>query len=70
MKPNRIQSHQCDKCGRTFVDGSHGDGIPNGVGFMLDDGRLINLCANCIIKLGKLKEEGKKKFFEDLGIET
>lgn len=65
---------KCDKCKNTFAAGNKADGTPNGVGFQLQDGRVINLCADCISKLGRLKEtddeDGFKAFFNELGIET
>ena len=70
MKPKRIQSHKCDNCDSVFIDDNRADGIPNGVSVEYDDGRVITLCANCIIKLGKLSEEEKKNFFERIGIQS
>lgn len=65
---------KCDKCKSNFLIGNRADGTPNGIGFQLLDGRIINLCANCIDEIGRLKETGEekkiKKFFEDMGVET
>lgn len=65
---------KCDKCKSNFLIGNRADGTPNGVGFQLQDGRIINLCANCIDEIGRLKEAGEekkiKKIFEDMGVET
>jgi hypothetical protein len=65
---------KCDKCKSNFLIGNRADGTPNGVGFQLQDGRIINLCADCINEIGRLKEAGEekkiKKFFEDMGVET
>ena len=43
------------KCDKTFTPGNRPDGIPNGVGFQLQDGTIVHYCADCII------EEGRKK---------
>lgn len=65
---------KCDKCKSNFLIGNRADGTPNGMGFQLQDGRIINLCADCISALGELKEKndeaGFKAFFNDLGIEV
>lgn len=66
---------KCDKCNNNISDTiERADGLPNGVGFQLEDGRLINICADCINKLGKLQEAGDdaglKAFFKDLDIEV
>lgn len=66
----RIQSIKCDKCGAVFISGNRPDGLPNGVGFALQDGTFVNMCANCMIKLGKLRaagdEVGAEKFMAEL----
>lgn len=46
---------KCDCCGKTFVSGNRADGIPNGMGFVLQDGRQINVCADCMMDMSKLK---------------
>lgn len=62
---------KCDKCGNIISNKiKRADGLPNGVGFELEDGRLINLCSGCIMCLGMLNDEGKQKFFNELGVET
>ena len=58
----------CTKCGKRWKLGNT-NGMPNMVGFGLDDGRVINICQECMIELGKLDEQGKDKFFEDMGVE-
>lgn len=59
----------CSKCNKIIIAGNT-NGLPNGVGFELEDGKVINLCQACIIKLGKLKANDDKKglddFFRDL----
>jgi hypothetical protein len=70
----KIKTITCDKCSSIFITGNRPDGTPNGVGFQLQNGRLINLCAECISKIGRLKEAGDeaglKEFFDDLGVEV
>ena len=42
----------CDECGKTFVPGNREDGLPNGAGFQTEDGKIYNVCCDCIIKKG------------------
>ena len=58
---------KCDNCKKEFVAGNRADGIPNGVGFQMQDGTIITICAECLMELGKLDEKGRKKFFKRLG---
>lgn len=48
-----MEVHTCDRCGAKFVPGNRPDGIPNGAGFMLRDGRIVTYCAECIMKIGQ-----------------
>lgn len=50
----------CDECGKKIKPGNT-DGMPNGVGFQLENGKIINICQACIIKAGKetLRKGGK-----------
>ena len=57
---------KCDGCGKEFKHGNYIDGTPNGMGFQLEDGRLITLCRGCIIKLGMMSEEHKNEFFKKI----
>jgi hypothetical protein len=58
---------KCAKCGKGFKKGNMPNGCPNGVGFVLEDGRQIDLCYSCIVKLGMIKDEKKKdEFFKEL----
>lgn len=43
----------CIKCGREFQEGNRPDGLPNGVGFQMEDGSIISCCTECIITKGK-----------------
>lgn len=56
----------CKNCGKVFAFGNRPDGIPNGVGFQLQNGEIINLCADCLIHLGQLDEAQKKAFIDSL----
>lgn len=42
---------KCDYCGSTFKQGNRPDGYPNGVGFQLQNGSLINICYHCVCTL-------------------
>lgn len=46
----------CDGCGNTFTPGNRKSGIPNGVGFILDNGQQVNVCADCMMNEDKVKE--------------
>ena len=58
----------CDKCKRIFSAGNDNSGLPNGVGFELENGKTIMLCSNCIVNLGKMTTSERKKFFDELGV--
>ena len=47
----------CVMCKKAFIPGKDKNGLPNGVGFVMADGRIVNVCGACIMKLG---EEGGK----------
>ena len=66
---------KCDKCENIISDTiQRSDGLPNGVGMQLEDGRTITICADCINEIGRLKEagddEGLNNFFRELGVEV
>lgn len=69
---NKIEAIKCDKCGNTFISGNTSNGLPNGLGFQMQDGRVITLCQGCIMEIGKLKEAGDeaglKSFWKGLGV--
>ena len=44
---------KCDRCGKVFMPGSRPDGVPNGVGFILRNGKQITVCADCVEAVGK-----------------
>lgn len=57
----------CKKCKMQINnDIKHDDGLPMGVGFQLDDGTILNLCAECIKRLGEMTEQQQSQFFEKL----
>ncbi len=41
----------CACCKNTFYYGKRNDGLPNGAGFVLSDGKRIDICTDCIMKL-------------------
>lgn len=45
---------KCSKCGKKIVPGIT-NGLPNGVGIKMEDGSILNFCAECICK-GKLDD--------------
>ena len=53
---------KCDGCGKEIVPGNRPDGVPNGVGFVLADGKVVNYCAECLEEIGRQmqKDEGGK----------
>ena len=58
----------CMVCGKTFLPGNDKQGIPNGVGFMLEDGTVLNMCSECIMnkKLpSDIDKTGRKRKHED-----
>ena len=41
---------KCDFCGKKIdMREKRADGLPAGVGFELENGRIINLCTDCIL---------------------
>lgn len=48
---------KCDSCGKVFFPGEK-DGLPNGVGFQLEDGTTYNVCRECIEKIGEGVKNG------------
>ena len=48
----------CHSCGKTFKPGSDEEGLPNGVGFVLDNGDIYCVCRECIIKYGEEHDDG------------
>ena len=61
---------KCDSCGRRYPLGLGLKGLPTMLGFVQKDGRTINVCQNCIMKVGTMNQEEKDEFFEKLGVTT
>ena len=57
QKP-QIKIITCNGCGHKFTPGRRPDGLPNGMGFIAEGGKAINMCADCLIKQGTLLEKG------------
>lgn len=47
---------KCDSCGKTIIPGNNEYGEPNGVGFVLKDGTVRHMCADCIAHVGRTHE--------------
>lgn len=46
----RARKVKCDICGKRIdKKEKRTDGLPAGVGFELEDGRIINLCTDCVM---------------------
>ena len=56
---------KCCKCGNHFKIGNT-NGLPNGIGFQLDNGKLVNVCQKCITELGTLSEAERTEWFNEL----
>ena len=50
----------CDMCGKEIIPGNDENGLPNGVGFQFEDGKIINACSECICAVGENAEEFDK----------
>ena len=52
---------KCDKCGKVFVVCNHQNGLPNGVGYEMEDESIYNVCADCLMEVGRKLEEGEQE---------
>ena len=43
---------KCNECGKTFTYGNGPDGLPNGIGFVLEEGSRVDICKECVMKAG------------------
>lgn len=43
---------KCNQCGKTYQYGTRPDGLPTGVGFVLRDGTRVDICTDCINRIG------------------
>lgn len=50
---------KCDVCGKEFGYGNREDGLPNGMTFILQKGKKLTMCADCIIAKGREVAEEK-----------
>lgn len=49
---------KCDMCKKIIdTDKARPDGTPNGVGFEFEDGTMLNVCSECICKVGENADE-------------
>lgn len=55
---------KCRKCGKTITVGNT-NGLPNGVGFQLEDGTILNVCQSCLMEVGAMSDEDREKWFAD-----
>lgn len=60
-----LKAIKCDCCGNKFIAGNDSRGLPNGVGFELDDGTLVNVCRLCLMNKSKLDNFLKEKGIND-----
>ena len=48
----------CSECGKEIdPEEKREDGLPAGIGFIKEDGEIVNMCADCLIKLGETIKE-------------
>lgn len=65
FRKGKIMEIKCNKCGKIFKPGN-ADGLPNGVGFEMKDGTVINVCRECLSSVGMMNEEERDRFFKEL----
>lgn len=51
----KIKGIRCNICGKVFRTGNRPDGLPNGVGFVAEDGETFNVCTDCLLDEEKLQ---------------
>lgn len=51
---------KCDRCGKEFRPGNRTNGLPNGLEFLMADGRSVIVCTGCLLEFAK---KGIKEFF-------
>lgn len=61
--PNSIV--RCSHCNCLIYPGES-NGLPNGIGMVLEGGKKINICQQCLIDVGMMSKTQKDKFFEGL----
>lgn len=60
---------KCNNCNSIIENVPREDGLPSGIGFQMKDGGIVNLCADCLMKVGRMDNKGKHDFFKKLGVE-
>ena len=55
----------CDNCKKFFMNGNT-KGMPNGVAFVMNNGDKVTMCQRCLIELGKMSDDEKNTFFDEL----
>ena len=58
---------KCDECGKFFEVGNRPDGIPNGIGFEMEDGTVYNVCSQCIMSMTPERAEEIAKMINKEG---
>lgn len=48
----------CDNCKKEII-ADNTNGLHNGVGFELENGKIIILCQNCLKELGRFNKAGR-----------
>lgn len=56
----------CDGCGKEFEEGNRPDGLPGGVNFQTDNGVMVTVCTDCMIRLGRMNNHAKFEFYNKL----
>lgn len=59
IRLKKMKKFKCSDCGKYIYPGNRLDELPNGVGFRLVNGGIINVCTDCIMKKGEDAEDGK-----------
>lgn len=59
IRLKKMKKFKCYDCRKYIYPGKRPDGLPNGVGFRLVNGGIINICTDCIMKKGEEVEDGK-----------
>ena len=53
----RTMAIKCSICGEIFFPGNKPNGEPNGVGFELEDGSVLNICIDCLHTIEKRRSD-------------
>lgn len=55
----------CIRCKKEVEPGNRPDGLPNGIGLIIND-RTVVLCTDCVIETGAMNEKSKEWFFKQM----